>query len=158
MLTGCSSADSLFWSEGDDRTYVFREKCPVFLEESEISEIYWYSHDDLDVSCNNYLEKNVLLYFSYSTCGPCIRFEEEILSHQAVIDTLSKFYITIKISDTINGKDELKELKEKYGVVGSPTLVILDSSTRQELIRTGGYYGNPGGVIEYLKFFCAYRR
>jgi protein disulfide-isomerase len=104
--------------------------------------------------------KLVLLDFTGSDwCGWCIKFKKEVLDTDEFKQYADKNLVLVEI-DFPNKKaqsDELKKankaLKEKYGVSGYPTYVILSSEGKEVGRQVGYAAGGPKAFIEKLDGF-----
>lgn len=103
------------------------------------------------------LGKYMLVNFSGSDwCGWCVTLETEVFS-KAEFKTFAADNLVLVVLDFPRRKpqsDELKkqnrELMEKYGVQGFPTILVL--SPKGELVgRTGYRPGGPEKYVEHLK-------
>ena len=95
----------------------------------------------------------MFLNFSGSDwCGWCIKLDEEVLSQKPFLDyakdhlvlTLLDFPRSIKQS--LDLKTQNQNLAREYGVLGFPTIIILDS--KGQLIAKTGY--RRGGAESYV--------
>ena len=85
--------------------------------------------------------KSVLIVFDQKSCVYCDILKEDTLSDENVKKQLNENYIVVIVD--INDQPEIAD---KYGIYGTPTMVILDSSSK-ELSRIEGYLGTD----EFLK-------
>lgn len=67
-------------------------------------------------------------------CGSCKKFKKEVFSDKEVTDKLTNNMATAIVDIE---SEEGKKIKEKYGVQGTPTFLILDE--KGELIKKAGY-------------------
>ena len=103
--------------------------------------------------------KYVLLAFSGSDwCGPCIALEREVLSQRAFTEELAKRFLLVMVS-VPHDKSTLSELaltqndglKQRYGVHGFPTLVVVNPADGDAVKRMSGYRaGAPRGFMDRL--------
>lgn len=101
--------------------------------------------------------KYVLLDFTGSDwCGWCIKLDKETFSKPAFKDFADKNLVLVEV-DFPNNKPQSdlviqqnKELQQKYGVEGFPTLVLLNPQGK-EVARNVGYLpGGPDGLIKWV--------
>lgn len=79
-----------------------------------------YSEDVLDGARKE--GKPVIIDFRADWCAACIEMEEKTFTHQG-IQLLSRQFVMIKF-DATNGSPELEKLKERFKIVGLPTIVF----------------------------------
>ena len=77
--------------------------------------------------------KPIFLYFRSETCYWCIRFEEEALSNDRIIDILNKNFVLISI-DTFKQKNVSANLN-----VRSTPYMIFFTEKGEEILRVPGY-------------------
>ena len=90
--------------------------------------------------------KQILLYFTGSTwCPPCIALHHEVLATPEFTE-YAKNFVLDRTPEKITANPALKklmELKERYGVAGYPTLLVL-TSTGEDKGRVFGYEQGMG--------------
>jgi thioredoxin:protein disulfide reductase len=134
----------LFASRGP-RGRVMRLACAVILLIGGVAfaippkkgvEVQWQKYDAASVSATG---KPVIIDFFATWCIPCKELDEKTFSDAAVAKDLDRF-TRIK-ADMTNGDDPLvKELTARYGVIGVPTVIFIDSSGReQQQLRLFGF-------------------
>jgi thiol:disulfide interchange protein DsbD len=69
--------------------------------------------------------KPAMIDFWASWCVACMEFEKITYADPEVIKELKKF-VNIKIDCTNSSDPKIKQLWEKYGIVGLPTIVFID--------------------------------
>ena len=106
-------------------------------------------------------ERPILADFSGSDwCGWCIRLDNEVFSKSEfqqyakgnLVLFLADFPARKKQSDEV--KEQNNELREKYGIMGFPTVLLLDAEGKV-LGRTGYRPGGPEPYVEHLKSLVA---
>jgi len=87
--------------------------------------------------------KPVILYFTGSDwCGWCKKMDQEVFSSTAFAEEIGGRFIFVKVDFPMNRKlpeaqaRQNAQLKQRYGVTGYPTLVIVDGN--------GGFIGETG--------------
>ena len=93
--------------------------------------------------------KYILLDFSGSDwCGWCMKLEKEVFSQDAFKDFAEKNLVCVlvdfphSIKQTKKLKQQNKDLAQKYGVKGFPTIIIL-SPDGKPVGKTGYLQGGP---------------
>jgi thiol:disulfide interchange protein DsbD len=90
-------------------------------------EVQWQKYDAAAVSATG---KPIVIDFFATWCIPCKELDAEVFSDAAVAKDLDRF-TRIK-ADLTNADDpHVQELTKRYGVVGVPTVVFIDSSGRE---------------------------
>lgn len=81
-------------------------------------------------------EKNqkVFVEVHATYCKSCKQFSKEVMSDKEVTDQLANNMATAIVDIE---SEEGKKIKEKYGVQGTPTFLILDE--KGELVKKAGY-------------------
>jgi protein disulfide-isomerase len=101
--------------------------------------------------------KPILLFFTGSDwCGWCKKMDQEIFSSPDFATLMGNSFVFVEIDFPMNQQlppdqaQQNTQLKQKYGVTGYPTVIILDS--QGNFIAETGY--RPGGgkaYADYLK-------
>jgi thiol:disulfide interchange protein DsbD len=91
------------------------------------AEVHWQKYDAAIASTTG---KPVVIDFFATWCIPCKELDAEVFSDAAVAKDLDRF-TRIK-ADLTNADDpHVQELTKRYGVIGVPTVVFIDSSGRE---------------------------
>ncbi|MCC5806716.1 MAG: thioredoxin family protein [Opitutales bacterium] len=119
--------------------------------------------DDFDAAVKEAKEsgKHVLVDFTGSDwCGWCIRLTDEVFSKSAFKEFAKDKLILVKV-DFPRGKEvpaevmeRNRELAQKYGVRGFPTIVLLDPEG-EEVARTGYRRGGAEAYVKHLEDLLA---
>ena len=103
-------------------------------------------------------KRAIVLDFTGSDwCGWCIKLHDEVFSKDAFKDYADKNLVLVAIDFPRSKKlpDEIKQrnskLARQYSVRGFPTIVILDSTGKKVLGRTGYVSGGPQAFIAGVK-------
>ena len=88
-------------------------------------------------------QKRVVIDFVTTWCGPCRVMDDLVYTAKPVVETAEEILFV-----KLDGDDE-KELKEKYGVSGFPTLILLDSDG--DVIRKAIGYQSVKKMLEFVK-------
>ena len=96
-------------------------------------------------------QQKMLIDISAPYCSICKAIDKKIFAHQDVIAALYK-YVTIKIAD-IESNEITRSVKDKFHVMGAPTIVLYDPITDKEIQRWGAelYDLTPHEFIGILK-------
>ena len=100
--------------------------------------------------------KDLLLNFTGSDwCGFCIELEDAVFSHKAFVDLARNEFVLVEVdfpaekpqADAV--KQQNAQLKQKYGVAGFPTVLLIDSEG-DPYAQTGYLEGGPNEYLEHL--------
>ncbi|MDP3066332.1 MAG: thioredoxin domain-containing protein [Methanobacteriaceae archaeon] len=97
------------------------------------SNIFWSTDLNSALQQAKTTNKMVFIDFYADWCGYCRQMDQDTYTDPLVQERLAQSYIAVKI-DT----DKNPDLSAKYGIIGLPTMVILDSNG-QEIKRISGY-------------------
>ena len=102
-------------------------------------------------------EKPILVDFTGSDwCGWCIRLDKKVFSKDAFLEFASDELILVEIDFPRGEKQpellraQNEQLMAKYGVLGFPTILLLDSNG-QTIGKTGYRPGGPEAYVEHIK-------
>lgn len=119
------------------------------------SEIQWLTNYDDAVKESTATSKYILMLFTGSDwCPWCQKLDKEVMSSPEFAEAVGSKFVFLKVDFPAHTKlssTQLKhntDLKEKFGVKGFPTLIILDE--KQQKIATVGY--RQGGAKAYAEF------
>jgi thiol-disulfide isomerase/thioredoxin len=87
--------------------------------------------------------KPLFIDFETTWCGPCKIMDEWVYTADQVVDAAVPV-VSVKVDG-----DERLDLKERFGITGFPTLILLDAEGR-ELRRASGYV-NVSDMTEFLR-------
>ena len=129
--------------------------CPVFALNAADS--VWLTDMPKALAQAKQEKKMVLVDFTGSDwCGWCIKFKKEVLSTPEFAEYAKKNLVLVEL-DFPHAKaqdDKLKAanmaLKEKYGVQGFPTLLLLKNSGGEAWRQVGYMEGGPKAFIAAL--------
>ncbi len=117
--------------------------------------IKWYSNYNEALAQAKKENKPLFLYFTGSDwCGWCKKMESEIFATREFSSTAGTRFIFVDVDFPMSTslpadiKQQNQALKEKYGVTGYPTVVIIDSN--EKFIGETGY--RPGGGSAYAEY------
>ena len=108
--------------------------------------------------------KDLLIDFTGSDwCGWCIKLNKEVFKHDAFKNGVKDKFVLVEL-DFPRDKSKLdeatqaqnKELGEKYGVRGYPTILLTDAEGRP-YAKTGYRRGGPEAYVTHLDEFQASR-
>ncbi|HSL88115.1 MAG TPA: thioredoxin fold domain-containing protein, partial [Ignavibacteriaceae bacterium] len=81
--------------------------------------------------------KGIIIDFYADWCIPCKELDALTFTDQRVIE-LSKEFVTLKADMTRSVSPEVESLRNKFNIVGVPTILILDANSN-ELNRITGF-------------------
>ncbi len=121
------------------------------------SKIQWYTNYNQAVQAAQADKKPILLFFTGSDwCGWCKKMVSEVFSSPEFVQMAGNSFIFVDVDFPMNKQlptelaQQNAQLKQKYGITGYPTIVIIDSN--QNFVAETGY--RPGGgkaFADYLK-------
>lgn len=100
------------------------------LFKPERETIEWIKYDNKDFEKHLNLGKPIILDFYADWCLPCKELDKITFSDPEVVKE-SKRFVSYKIDLTIHNSQETKELREKFGIVGVPTVILFDSKGKE---------------------------
>jgi len=95
---------------------------PVTTPEEKIQ---WILSEEEGLKQSEIEGKPAMIDFWASWCAACMEFEKITYTDPTVINELKKF-VNIKINCTNTNDPKIKQLWEKYGIVGLPTIVFIN--------------------------------
>lgn len=105
--------------------------------------VVWMDNYDQAMQMASKDRKPVILYFTGSDwCGWCKKMDQEVFSSPAFAEEVGNKFVFVKVDFPMNSKlpesvaRQNAQLKQRYGVTGYPTVVIVDSQ--------GGFIGETG--------------
>ena len=93
-----------------------------------------------------------MIDFWASWCAACMEFEKLMYTDPEVIKESKKF-VNIKIDCTNSNDPKIKQLWDKYGVVGLPTIVFVDSDGNVLKDKTITGFINPKEFLRIIKIW-----
>ena len=121
------------------------------------SQIQWFTNYKQALQSAQKERKPILLFFTGSDwCGWCKKMHQEIFSSPDFAQAVGNSFVFVDIDFPMNKQlpadlaQQNTQLKQKYGVTGYPTVIILDAN--ENFIAETGY--RPGGgkaYADYLK-------
>ncbi|MHB8852696.1 MAG: protein-disulfide reductase DsbD family protein [Ignavibacteriaceae bacterium] len=112
------------------------------------SSIEWKSYSDNSLSKTISSNKGAIIDFYADWCIPCKELDASTFSNPKVIEE-SKNFITLKANMTKTLSPDVEQLRDKYKIVGVPTILILNSEGK-EIQRITGFV-NAKEFSEMLK-------
>jgi thiol:disulfide interchange protein DsbD len=106
-------------------------------EGAQTTKLNWKPYSDELVAQAQTEQKPVLIDFFAEWCVACVELEKLTFPDPRIRDLADRFTL-LKI-DATEDSAELQRLKKKYGVIGLPTLIFIDTSggVRNDLTVTG---------------------
>jgi protein disulfide-isomerase len=158
LLTVCISIGTLGFA--DDQPNIPHETPPPQLNQAQpapapLNQINWYTNYAQAVQEAQKARKPILLFFTGSDwCGWCKKMHQEIFASPDFISQVGNGFVFVDVDFPMNTKlpaelaQQNTQLKQKYGVTGYPTVIILDSN--ENFIAETGY--RPGGGKAYADY------
>lgn len=128
-------------------------------ERPQSGSIKWYTNFDEASSLAARQKKPILLYFTGSDwCGWCKKLDQEVFSTSDFAQAMQDRFVFVKLDFPMNSRlpeNEMRQnaqLKQKYGVTGYPTVVLVDHDGR--FIGETGYRSGGGkAYAQWLEQF-----
>lgn len=119
------------------------------------SSLQWYTDYQTAEGVAKKQQKPMLLYFTGSDwCGWCKKMDQEIFASPDFISDAGDKFVFVDLDFPMNKKlpqnetEQNARLKQRYGVTGYPTIIILDAN--------GGFIGQTGYRAGGGKAFATY--
>lgn len=120
--------------------------------------VQWYTNYTQALSVAQRENKPLLLFFTGSDwCGWCKKIDKEVFDTQEFGQSVGGRFVFVKLDFPMNNqlpREEAQQnamLKQKYGVTGFPTIVVLDS--QENFLAETGY--RPGGGQAYADYLSS---
>jgi thiol:disulfide interchange protein DsbD len=101
---------------------------------SESKSVEWIEYSEEAVA--NVTGKGVIIDFYADWCIPCKELDALTFSDEKVIQ-VSKEFDTYKADMTKSLSPEVEKLREKYSIIGVPTVLLLDQNGQEKYRITG---------------------
>ncbi len=92
--------------------------------------VEWQDYAHIDKALLTEGEKPSLLYFSADWCIPCLEMDRRTFTDEGVREKLSAFNL-FKADLSSYESSSSRELREKYDILGVPTIIFFDKSGRE---------------------------
>jgi len=103
---------------------------PGHIRGADTHGIPWQLYDDDLLVAAKAEGKPVVIDFSAEWCLPCQELDHETFADATVIEA-AKTVVPLRADLTRSADEEVKELRERYKIVGVPTVVFIDASGRE---------------------------
>ncbi len=131
---------------------------PLFAQGGQ-NQIQWQTDFQKAAQEAKQQRKPMIVYFTGSDwCGWCKKMDQEIFSTPQFIQEVGSKFVFVKLDFPMNKKlpeDQMQQnaqLKQRYGVTGYPTVVVLDPSG--SFVGETGY--RAGGGKAYAEFLMQF--
>ncbi|MCB1181361.1 MAG: thioredoxin family protein [Chlamydiia bacterium] len=121
-------------------------------------ELKWYTNYKEAEAVAKKENLPMLLFFTGSDwCGWCKKIDKEIFEQKNFASAVGEKFVFLKLDFPMNSQlprdlaEQNAMLKQKYGVTGFPTIVILDA--QGNFLAETGY--RPGGGKEYADYLMS---
>ncbi|HHT9150686.1 MAG TPA: thioredoxin fold domain-containing protein, partial [Candidatus Wujingus californicus] len=112
--------------------------------------IQWILNEEEGIRQAKAENKTAMIDFWASWCAACMEFEKITYANPEVIRESRKF-VNIKIDCTNTNDPKIKQLWEKYGIVGLPTIVFIDKDGNIIKDKTVTGFVNAEEFLRILK-------
>ena len=96
-----------------------------FIPKAKAETIQWQQYSEEFLAEAHQAGKPLIIDFTADWCLPCNELDKRTFSDSEVIK-LSQGFIRVKADLTRSGDASVKELREKFGIIGVPTIVFID--------------------------------
>jgi thioredoxin:protein disulfide reductase len=104
--------------------------------------IEWAPYDEASIAAAAAGGKPVIIDFYADWCLPCKELDQKTFSDPVVVAESERF-VRLKADLTHTADEKTKALSERYGIIGVPTIVFLESSGSESDRRLSGF--EPAG-------------
>ncbi|MEZ5315561.1 MAG: thioredoxin family protein [Chlamydiales bacterium] len=154
FLTGCIFALSMIPISAAQQNGKSRG---VMTKAEEVKPIKWYVDYDEAQAVAKQANKPLFLFFTGSDwCGWCKKMDQEVFTSSYFSQAVGEDFIFVEVDFpmqktlTANQQKQNNDLKQKYGVTGYPTMIILDPNGNF-IAETSYQPGGPKAYADYLK-------
>jgi thiol:disulfide interchange protein DsbD len=124
MATLLFGAFLIFWSVMDLSHILSKQTTPLTSTNQDAHLKYWLPYSDQAYAEALKNKKPMIIDFYADWCASCHELDQKTFSQQKFIELTKDF--TLLRFDATHESPKLKELKNKYKIVGLPTLVFYD--------------------------------
>lgn len=125
-------------------------------QSTQSAQIKWYTNYSQAVQEAQKNHLPILLFFTGSDwCGWCKKMHQEVFSSPDFIQSAGRSFVFVDIDFPMNKQlpaditQQNAQLKQKFGITGYPTIVVLDPN--QNFIAESGYRSGGGkAYADYL--------
>jgi len=117
---------------------------------SAAEKIRWMDSEEEGIVLARQSGKPVMIDFRADWCAACLELERETFSDARVASELRRF-VAIKVDCTDTNDPRVKDMQRKYGVVGLPTLIFIDSAGKVLSDKTVNEYIPPERLLAILR-------
>lgn len=107
---------------------------------TKVREVHWADHSEVAFITSKSVKKAVLIYFSLEDSPGCKLMQQKTFSDPEVAYFINENFIPIKVKGSL----------DKYKVKSHPTILVLSSTDRTELLRLEQAL-SPEDLLSYLK-------
>lgn len=107
-----------------------------FFEKQQVADSFWYTDCNQAMRIAKQEKKRLFIDVGAPFCSICKAIDRTLLQDTKVRAALSKF-VNVKVDSASACETTFEGLRKKYGIVGFPTFLLIDSETGDLLARWG---------------------
>ena len=96
------------------------------------AELQWLESEDAAIAQANSEHRPIIVDFGAAWCGACNELATHTFADSSVRAEAGRF-VAVRVDATDEDNEQVARIKDKYHVVGLPTVVVLDSSGAEKL-------------------------
>ena len=96
------------------------------------AQLQWLDSEELAVQQASTAHRPMIVDFGAAWCGACNELATHTFSDETVRDEAGRF-VAVRVDATDEDNDAVNKIKDKYHVVGLPTVVVLDSTGAEKV-------------------------
>jgi thiol:disulfide interchange protein DsbD len=112
--------------------------------------IRWLSSEQEGLAKARAEARPVMIDFWANWCAVCVHLDETTYADPQVVREAQRF-VTVKIDCTDSSSPAVKELLARYGVVGLPTIVFIDSKGQWQREKTVNKYISAAELLAIMR-------